>query len=642
MLNKIFPSAHPFPLVTALLVLVNVAIYLAQMAAGLPWTATPEQQISWGGNLAALTLTGDYWRLFTNTFLHSGAVHLLLNLSLLVTAGPRAERQFGRVAMLVVYLTGGMLASLMSAWWLGRGPHLVVSVGASGAIMALCGALLAAQAGTWWQGVKSIHEPGSEAALAQVVGINVVMGLFITGVDQAAHVGGLLAGAAAAVLVGVPAAGHRAAWRAGRLACSAVVLLGVVWALLQAADSEKQRDVRSQLEEQQQIADRDAADKAAEASQAASLAKISAARKLAAEQLEKQLPGPVAEDVARGRTVKFGRSGMAFALSGDESKAYTLDHDANQFVVVDVKSGTVEKRIAGPQEGLGQTIAACESSTCDAFIPMNIMALRSQPLVLVTGMHRDAVTLIDTEAGRIVRTVKVGRVPYAMVLSPDQHRAYVHNTGSNSLSVIDIPTATLIGTLVLWTDQKWFPYAHLDMWFSADGSRLYAGNTPRHQIEVVDTQALKVLEKVIPDYAAEEYATPQATPGADVLARSQVGIVFLSPAGDKFSRQADFCDDARVSGVVVGPRTASAQLMAVRGYDYDYNQGNDPQPVIRIADLESRVTLGRYPLSHMAVQMQFSADGKRLFAMSSDGVLSIIDPLQRVADKPLLCDKPRQ
>ena len=638
MLNKLLRGTHPFAIVTALLVLANVAVYLAQIAAGLPWTATPEQQISWGGNLAALTLTGDYWRLFTNTFLHSGAVHLLLNMSLLVTVGPRAERQFGRIAMLVVYLTGGMLASLMSAWWLGRGLHMVVSVGASGAIMALCGALLAALAVNWWHADKSIHEPGFGNSLAQVVGINVVMGIFISGVDQAAHVGGLLAGVAAALLVGVPAAVHHVAWRAGRLACSAAVLMGALWGLLDAADNEKQRMIRSGIEQRQQTIDKYAADTAAEASQATYSAKVRANHNAAAEKLEKQLPAPVAENVARGRTVKFGGSGISFVLSSNESTVYVLDHDANQLVVVDVKGGTVEKRIAGPQEGHGPTLDACASSMCDDFVPMDIVTLRSQPLVLVTGMHRDAVTLIDTEAGRIIRTVKVGKVPNAIVLSPDQQRAYVHNTGSKSLSVIDIPTATVIGTLLLPTNTKWFPDKRLAMWFSADGSRLYAGNTPESQIEVVDAQALKLLEKVIPDFPPKSYAMPQAVAGADVLGGFNSGLVLLSSAGDKVHSHWNFCGYIPELVAAVGPRTASAQLVAVRDNVQDGSRGTDPQHVIRIADLESLATVGRYPMSDMAVQMQFSADGKRLFAVSRDGVLSIIDPLQRMADQPLLCD----
>ena len=90
--------------------------------------------------------------------------------------------------------------------------------------------------------------------------------------------------------------------------------------------------------------------------------------------------------------------------------------------------------------------------------------------------------------------------------------------------------------------------------------------------------------------------------------------------------------------VAVGPQTAGAQRVAVLDNLRDGSRGTESQPVIRIADLESHASVGRYPLSDRAVKLQFSADGKRLFAVSRDGVLSIIDPLQRLADQPLLCD----
>lgn len=252
-------SWRQIPPVTASLVLLNVGVYLAQLIAGLPWTATPEQQIEWGGNLAVLTLTGDYWRLASGLFLHAGAMHLLMNMYFLILVGPRAEREFGQVRMSVIYLAGGVLASCASAWWLGKNAmgfdllgvpfvQLVVSTGASGAIMAVCGALLMNFVRAEWFGAGSIHEPGFGKALMQVVGINIVLGLFVQGTDQAAHVGGLIAGALLALSVGNVRSGGSVAMRVARLASPALFVGVGFWVSLQTSGMTDLHELRARIE----------------------------------------------------------------------------------------------------------------------------------------------------------------------------------------------------------------------------------------------------------------------------------------------------------------------------------------------------------------------------------------------------------
>lgn len=252
-------SWRRIPPITTALVLLNVGVYFAQLFAGLPWTATPDQQIAWGGNLAVLTLTGDYWRLVSSLFLHAGAMHLLVNMYVLILIGPRAEREFGGVRMSAIYLAGGVLASCASAWWLGAHAmgfdllgrpvvQLVVSTGASGAIMAVCGALLMNFALDEWFGEGSIHEPGFGKALMQVVGINIAMGLFVKGTDQAAHVGGLLAGTLLALSVGNLRSGDGVAVRVARLALP-VLFVGVgVWVTLQTSGMTDLHELRARFE----------------------------------------------------------------------------------------------------------------------------------------------------------------------------------------------------------------------------------------------------------------------------------------------------------------------------------------------------------------------------------------------------------
>lgn len=192
--------------VTLLLVLANVGVYIAQGVSGVDWFEPRTRDLlAWGGNLALLTFTGEPWRLATSMFLHGGLVHLLMNMYMLCVMGPLTERVLRRDGMLLTYLLGGLAASYASAWW--SGSHLAaafiagdvsrwmgVSVGASGAIMALVGALLGAL------GVLALKNPGNSPAaglrrgLMQVVALNLVAGALIPGVDQTAHLGGLVAG----------------------------------------------------------------------------------------------------------------------------------------------------------------------------------------------------------------------------------------------------------------------------------------------------------------------------------------------------------------------------------------------------------------------------------------------------------------
>lgn len=197
---------HRLPVATGILVALNVGVWLLQLANGIsPINPTSMQLIAWGGDMPLYTLTGDTWRLFTAMFLHVGIVHLALNMYVLAFTAPQVEYEFGTGRMLAIYLAGGLLASCASVFWglMRSTPEnpiglLTVGVGASGAVMALFGSLLA---GLVLPTPRFAHlpkhqQPGINKGLIQAVAINVGMGFMIKGVDNAAHVGGLLGGVA--------------------------------------------------------------------------------------------------------------------------------------------------------------------------------------------------------------------------------------------------------------------------------------------------------------------------------------------------------------------------------------------------------------------------------------------------------------
>jgi rhomboid protease GluP len=145
--------------------------------------------LDWGANSGALTSGGQWWRLLTSTFEHGGLLHIALNMWCLYNLGWLAELLFGRSRFTVIYLLCGIGGSLASICWRGNG----VSVGASGAIFGIAGALIPAMLLHSNQQLRAALK-GQLTSIAIFVFYNLAFGAAAHGVDNAAHVGGLLTG----------------------------------------------------------------------------------------------------------------------------------------------------------------------------------------------------------------------------------------------------------------------------------------------------------------------------------------------------------------------------------------------------------------------------------------------------------------
>lgn len=126
-------------IVTPVLATLNVVVFLL-MLAGSGALAEPATLIEWGGNFGPNTSNGQWGRLATSLFLHTGPLHLLVNVLALVQVGFILERLLGHFAFAAVYLTAGVFAGLVNLY----AQPLHASVGASGAVSGLYGLLLAA------------------------------------------------------------------------------------------------------------------------------------------------------------------------------------------------------------------------------------------------------------------------------------------------------------------------------------------------------------------------------------------------------------------------------------------------------------------------------------------------------------------
>lgn len=175
----------------------NVAVFLGMLlSGGSPMRFGGDLLLSWGANYAPYTLTGEWWRLATAMFVHGSLLHLAINMWCLWSLGELAERLYGRVTFACVYILCGLAGSLASLWW-HQPPQ--PSVGASGAIFGLAGALIASLYLSGYRGPVLVQT--RMQGLVVFVLYNVLFGLVSRGTDNACHLGGLAAGLVLGVLI---------------------------------------------------------------------------------------------------------------------------------------------------------------------------------------------------------------------------------------------------------------------------------------------------------------------------------------------------------------------------------------------------------------------------------------------------------
>ncbi|HEX5127263.1 MAG TPA: rhomboid family intramembrane serine protease [Rhodocyclaceae bacterium] len=176
--------------VTLTIILLCVLVYLVEAIAGHSlWTIPSNVLLSLGANFAPAVQSGEAWRLVASMFLHGSPLHIGLNMWALWQIGQLAERLYGRLGFVLIYLGAGLMGSLASDWWKAG----TVSVGASGAIFGAGGALLAyviVQRGA--MPLTILRELRS--GVLAFIGYSLIAGFVIPGIDNGAHIGGLLGG----------------------------------------------------------------------------------------------------------------------------------------------------------------------------------------------------------------------------------------------------------------------------------------------------------------------------------------------------------------------------------------------------------------------------------------------------------------
>jgi len=181
--------------ITLALVVMCVGVFALQLLFGVnPTNPTNQSLIAWGANFLPFSLGEAPWRLVTSLFLHIGFMHLLFNMFALYYFGQVAERMFGAVNFLALFLLSGVGGNLLNNF-LGlhsvmAGEPPIISAGASGGIMGIGMALLvAALTKTSFNNFALNFR-----SLLIVMAINLGYGFLVGGIDNASHVGGAIIG----------------------------------------------------------------------------------------------------------------------------------------------------------------------------------------------------------------------------------------------------------------------------------------------------------------------------------------------------------------------------------------------------------------------------------------------------------------
>jgi rhomboid protease GluP len=200
-LEALNESRRAWSSVTNLIIALNVLSFVVMGLLGAGWFETDSflPYILYGANNGAATTDGEWWRLLTSMFMHYGILHLLFNMWALFQAGHFLEKLLGRWLYALTYLGSGLAGGFTSIAWHG---DKVWSAGASGAVFGVYGAILGYMLREKQSLPSGIYKPMMKSTLI-FAGYNIIYGLR-AGVDNSAHVGGMLGGLVLGWLLALP------------------------------------------------------------------------------------------------------------------------------------------------------------------------------------------------------------------------------------------------------------------------------------------------------------------------------------------------------------------------------------------------------------------------------------------------------
>ncbi|HJC35027.1 rhomboid family intramembrane serine protease [Mediterraneibacter glycyrrhizinilyticus] len=185
----------PEAICTVALIVINIAVFFILTMFG--DTEDAVFMLQHGAMYEPNIIEGhEYYRIFTCLFLHFGITHLLNNMVLLGALGWNLELEIGKVRFVIIYFASGIIGNIVSLFYDLTLEQPAVSAGASGAIFGLMGALLYVVIANRGR----LGRLSGRGMLVMVI-LSLYFGLTSTGVDNLAHIGGLVSGFLLAVLL---------------------------------------------------------------------------------------------------------------------------------------------------------------------------------------------------------------------------------------------------------------------------------------------------------------------------------------------------------------------------------------------------------------------------------------------------------
>ncbi|WP_313169057.1 rhomboid family intramembrane serine protease [Massilia oculi] len=590
---------------TLWLILINVGVWLFLGLRGVSWTSpTPDELTAWGGNLGPYTVTGEWHRLLSSMFLHGGAIHLALNMFLLSQIGPLSEAVWGRTRFLLIYLVSGLFGSLASAWWYTlvalRGlepselqlafnvaPTIVttVGVGASGALLGASGALL----------MRAMNKP-EEALIdlkvaAQVVALNIGMGFFIDGVDNAAHVGGAVAGLVIAALLLMPGERLRinGVLQSAAVFAASLLVLGVL-AMRPASDEVREiaSAIRGAAAEEARIAAQQAKRERAE-----EIGKIERAA----------LPAAASREAAAGTSTPIAGNVDGLPFPPRPDFWYALDASTNRLARFNLATLQLDRQWPGPALAVDEE-SGCMDNTCRGVGVAGAAASRDGTWAMVSSMVADSVSRIDLRSGEVPWSVKVGRYPRVMFLSDNQNYAFTVHGPENILSVIDIGQRKLLSTMPVGRPTEGFPFGRYIGAAQGKGI-LYLADSEDNAIYAIDTEAPAKLDKIIGTGELSPYQLALSADGSKLFVSGPGGMQIVDTRTRERSDELFSCSNDSPPPIAVN---RDGSWIAI-------NLPYEKQ--IRIISIASQRVVRVLPTSGGDRTMGFAPDGKSLYALGA-------------------------
>ncbi|EOB6058127.1 rhomboid family intramembrane serine protease [Escherichia coli] len=595
--SSVKPLNVQLPAITLILFALCIGIfcYLAQ------WMSYEEVDqsalIHLGANVAPLTLSGEPWRLLSSIFLHSSVSHLLMNMFAFLVVGGVAEQILGKWRLLITWLFSGVFGGLISACYaLRESEQIVISVGASEAILGIAGAAIATQ---FASGTGTYHKNQRRVfPLLGMVALTLLYGARQTGIDNACHIGGLIAGGALGWLSARLSGQNRLVTEGGIIVAGSLLLTGAIWLAQQMDESVLQ--VRQSLRE-------------AFYPQEIEQERRQKKQQLAEERnaLRETLSAPVSREQASGDLLAEIADIHDMAISRDGNTLYAAIENTNSIVVFDLGQKKILHTFTAP--------IAKEKSVkhCGGCKDQGVRSLALSPdekLIYATSFEANALSVINVATGEIIQSITTGAHPDSFILSRDGTKAWVMNRTSNSVSAIDLVTYQHVADIPLekydGTGTSGKPGAWV-MALSPDERTLLVPGAGRGNIVRINTITHQKEDFPAGDARGTISAMRFRPENGEVIFADSQGISRISVGDQQASIMTQWCSRSVYSVEGISP---DGQYLALVSYGL--------QGYVILLNINAGQIIGVYPASYVN-HLRFSADGRKIFVMAKNGLIQM-------------------